>query len=185
MPYVWMDDVQQVDSYGVNGRGMVPPIADAELDKLTGNVRGTVVTQPVNSIPNPNAVTSGDNLVSDNGAWSGAAPQPPEICVVTGTVDEETDAVTLDKSYADIRAAVEAGKLTYLISVTDDDEVADALDIAYLAVSFIGVVSDVYTVIFGTDATYEGNTETEALVDADHFVPVDDGGEDINPDVPA
>lgn len=69
MPYVWMDEVQRVQTVGANGRGVYPPVPVEEVEKITGNVRGMQKNGNAATIPNPEATTDGKVLKADSGIW--------------------------------------------------------------------------------------------------------------------
>lgn len=100
---------------------------------------------------------AGDTLTFDGTMWTNVSPAP---VLYVNEAAGESDAVILDKTYADIKGAVEANKAVYIASVADGVTTLTPL------ATFGGNDTSGYSVTAGA-AEYTATTATGTLTKED------------------
>lgn len=114
----------------------LPAVTAADNDKILTVVEGAWAPAAAPSgLPEVSATDNGDVLTVVDGAWAAATPSGggASLFVVNATGSNEGD--TLDKTYSEIRAAVDANQIVRIQQLLDDDA-------GYSFFTFLGVSYD-------------------------------------------
>ena len=151
MSYVWMDEIERVDSIGSGGRTVSPAAPVDAGDSMTDNGRDVHAAPKTLKIPNPELAENGQVIADDNGSYvlgeggSGSGSAGGSILLVGCTYDEDTGATTLAKTWQEIYDA------DYAVLVEELSDPGEATIRSYYKLLSVGSSGpDDYRVVFST-----------------------------------